>query len=33
VSDDSMRRKIMVDTSAAFYRFALAGLPAVPKAV
>jgi predicted TIM-barrel fold metal-dependent hydrolase len=31
VSDDRMRRKIMVDTSAAFYRFALAGLPAVPK--
>jgi hypothetical protein len=28
-----MRRKIMVDTSAAFYRwFALAGLPPVPKA-
>jgi predicted TIM-barrel fold metal-dependent hydrolase len=25
VSDDSLRRKIMVDTSAAFCRFALAG--------
>jgi predicted TIM-barrel fold metal-dependent hydrolase len=32
VSEDGMRRKIMVDTAAAFYRFALAGLPPVPKA-
>lgn len=32
VSEDSVRRKIMVDTPAAFYRFAPAGLPPAPRA-
>ncbi len=32
VNDDGMRRKIMVDTPAAFYRFAFAGPPPAPKA-
>ena len=31
VSDEGVRRRIMVDTAAAFYRFALAGLRAAPK--